>query len=315
MIIYRSNSLFLIHTHQIMQFSKRPQNQISFTLFLPSFLAGIFLIFLFSKTKSLSLPGFKNLFNGKDLSGWYTYLGPELDASGKRIPNSSLGKNKDPRKVFSIVELDGEKVIRISGESNGALTTLKDFENFHLQLWFKWGKLQFGSKRNSKKDSGILYYSVGDEGADNGNWMRSQEFQIEEGNCGEYWGCAGGSEEIRARMLPDSTFTYDPHGTLLVFNEKSRQGRHCKKFIDSENPTGEWNKIDLYSFHGTSVHMVNGKVVMVLQHSSQLNSGNLTPLVKGKIQIQSEGCEVYYKKIQIESISGLPKSFLHSSRN
>ncbi|MCK4701125.1 MAG: hypothetical protein KAT38_12345, partial [Bacteroidales bacterium] len=47
----------------------------------------------------------KSLFNGKDLSGWETYAGPK-EKDGK-----PLGLNNDPMKLFSVVELDGEKVL------------------------------------------------------------------------------------------------------------------------------------------------------------------------------------------------------------
>ncbi|HUZ59441.1 MAG TPA: DUF1080 domain-containing protein [Hanamia sp.] len=79
---------------------------------------------------------------------------------------------------------------------------------------------------------------------------------------------------------------------------------------DAENPTGEWNTLDLYCHGDTSVQMINGKVMMVLYHSSQWDNGKVTPLVKGKIQIQSEGDEIYYKDIMIESLDAIPAEFL-----
>ena len=42
--------------------------------------------------------------------------------------------------------------------------------------------------------------------------------------------------------------------------------------------------------HGdTSVHVVNGKVMMILYHNSQVENGQVLPLTGGKIQLQSEG--------------------------
>ena len=37
---------------------------------------------------------------------------------------------------------------------------------------FKWGNLIWGQKKGKKKDSGVLYFSVGKNGADYGAWMR-----------------------------------------------------------------------------------------------------------------------------------------------
>lgn len=250
------------------------------------------------------------LFNGKDFTGWDTYIGPDLDSTGKKLTDIPVGLNKDPRNVFTIVDNNGEKVIRISGENWGAITSKKEYENYHFQLQFKWGNLTWGQKKNKKKDSGLLYHAVGPHGADYGAWMRSQEFQIEEGNCGDYWGVAGGMEDIPATKNTKGDFVYDPAGKLYTFSEGSEAGRHCMKRSDAENPSGEWNTVDLYCFGDTGIHVINGKVMMVLYRSRQNEKGQVLPLKKGKIQIQSEGAEVFYKQIKIQPINVLPAGFL-----
>ncbi len=55
---------------------------------------------------------------------------------------------------------------------------------------------------------------------------------------------------------------------------------------------------------------MNGVVNMVLYNSRQIEGDIEIPLVKGKIQIQSEGAEVFYKDIKISSIDKIPESFL-----
>ena len=52
------------------------------------------------------------LFNGRDLTGWDTYIGPDLNDSGKAI-SEPIGLNKDPRKVFTDVNVNGANLIRI----------------------------------------------------------------------------------------------------------------------------------------------------------------------------------------------------------
>ncbi|RIH66475.1 DUF1080 domain-containing protein, partial [Mariniphaga sediminis] len=64
-----------------------------------------------------------SLFNGKDLSGWYTYL-------------EGRGRDSDPKGVFTV----SDGIIRISGEEWGSLTTGKEYANYHLTLEFKWGE-------------------------------------------------------------------------------------------------------------------------------------------------------------------------------
>jgi hypothetical protein len=62
----------------------------------------------------------------------------------------------------------------------------------------------------------------------------------------------------------------------------------------------------LYCHGDTSIHVVNGKVMMILYHNKQMDNGQESPLIKGKIQIQSEGAEIFYKDIKIQAITKLP---------
>jgi hypothetical protein len=80
--------------------------------------------------------------------------------------------------------------------------------------------------------------------------------------------------------------------------------------MDAEYPTGQWNTLDLYCHGDTSMHVVNGKLVMILYHNMQNDDGKESPLTKGKIQIQSEGAEVFYRQIKIQPIRQLPAEFL-----
>jgi hypothetical protein len=49
---------------------------------------------------------------------------------------------------------------------------------------------------------------------------------------------------------------------------------------------------------------------MVLYHSAFLENAKLVPLRKGKIQIQSEGAEVFYRNIRVQKLKALPASLL-----
>ena len=166
------------------------------------------------------------------------------------------------------------------------------------------------TEKGKKKDSGLLYFAVGKHGADGGAWMRSQEFQIQEGDCGEYWGVAGGMEDVKAIKKSDSEYVYNPAGQLYTFSATSKVGRRCMIGFDAEKPSGEWNTVDLYCHGDTSIHMINGKVMMVLYNSRQMDNGHESPLAKGKLQIQSEGAEIYYKNLMIRSIDAIPAELL-----
>lgn len=51
---------------------------------------------------------------------------------------------------------------------------------------------------------------------------------------------------------------------------------------------------------------MNGKVVMVLENSIQIDNDKRRDLTKGKIQLQSESAEIFYRNIQIRHIDRIP---------
>jgi hypothetical protein len=60
---------------------------------------------------------------------------------------------------------------------------------------------------------------------------------------------------------------------------------------------------------GKSLHIVNGILVMVLKNSRFWDGTKLNPLVEGKIQLQSEAGEVFYKEVMIKPINEMPNEF------
>ena len=74
-----------------------------------------------------------------------------------------------------------------------------------------------------------------------------------------------------------------------------------------ENPTGEWNDLDLYVIGNSAVHLLNGKVVNVLTGIGAKNpTGAPTPVRAGQIQIQSEAAEAEYRRVEICSLAEFP---------
>ena len=89
--------------------------------------------------------------------------------------------------------------------------------------------------------------------------------------------------------------------------EKEKQGEKENK---ETKQAFQWNTLDLYCLGGTAIHMINGKVNMVLLNSRHIRDGVETPLTKGKIQIQSEGAEIYYREMTITPITQIPEAIL-----
>jgi hypothetical protein len=260
----------------------------------------------------------KSLFNGKDLAGWDTWLGRPyktstvegLKKNEKGEYTEVVGLNKDPNKVYTVVDADGRPAVRISGEIFGAITSVEEFENYHFRLEFKWGEKKWFPREKAVRDSGILYHCVGPQGA-SGFWMKSQECQVQEKDCGDYWSVAGATIDIPAEKRDGKgPWIYKPGAEKVGFGGGTKNGPYVKKDPDNEKPSGQWNVIEVMCVGGTSVHIVNGKTTMVLYNSRHRVDGKEVPLTRGKIQIQSEGAEVFYRKMEIRPLKEIPADVL-----
>jgi hypothetical protein len=81
------------------------------------------------------------------------------------------------------------------------------------------------------------------------------------------------------------------------------------RLVDAEKPLGEWNTLELIVFGDSSIHIVNGKVVMRLQHAQRLDGATPAPISAGQISLQTEGAEVYYRNVEIRPITSIPRAF------
>ncbi len=237
------------------------------------------------------------LFNGENLDNWDMFIGTPLKGA------ESLAKSATTENVFTVVEENGEKIIRISGVVNGSLATRDTFANYHLQLVFKWG-----DEVHSKQNSGLLYHGFGDFGEALGTWMVNIECQLMHGKLGDTYLMNNTYCETAVNKVDDG-FIYAKDGNIEKFS-KVHNGPGIKKAVDAENPVGEWNTVDLYSVGQTTVHVVNGKTVMVNNKTSKWENGKAIPLTSGKIQLQSEGAELFIKSIKIKNITEIPESIL-----
>lgn len=259
----------------------------------------------------------------KDLSKWEMYLSYEMkdgyngsipkDANGDTI--QPVGYNNNYKNVFTVIEEDGTgtPVLKVSGEVYGCVFTKESYKNYHFRLKMKWGDKKWEPRLNKALDSGILYHSQGECGIDYWRtWMASHEFQLiqtgDEGSSGDYW-CIGATQmDVRARK-DSSKVVFDDSQPVIHIGSGLPDGYYCAASGTVEKPKGGWNDIELICFEGKSLHIVNGKVVMALSDLRYLKDGIAAPLTEGKIQLQSEAGEVFYKDIEIKEIDQLPAEY------
>jgi hypothetical protein len=227
-------------------------------------------------------------FNGKDLSGFYTYLREHT--------------YDDPAKVFTV----HNGLIQISGEDFGGLTTKDEFHDYHLIVEWKWGGRTFGSRKSNARDSGLLLHCIGPDGSAGGMWMESQECQIIEGGCGDLLMVSGRGKPsltCETRIGSDRQLYFEKGGKAVTrdtgrYNWWGRDPAWkddigFRGSRDVEKPVGEWNRIEVICDGDSITNIVNGYLV---------NIGTRSSLTKGKITVQSEGAEIFVRKFEVRPL-------------
>src|SRR5205085_1971532 len=146
------------------------------------------------------------LFNGKDLSGFTTWLKDT--------------KRDDPKKVFRVT--DG--MLHATGDGFGYLATEKAYRDYRAVIEYKWGKKTDGGKY--VRNSGLLLNAVGPDGGANGTWMSCIECQLAQGCVGDLIVIRGKDDAGKpipvsitsdVELGPDKRPRWSPGGTKTVF--------------------------------------------------------------------------------------------------
>jgi len=262
--------------------------------------------------------GWRSLLH-QDLSGWEVFTGVphttvDIDWDGKSddgVTGKPLGLGRNERGIFTVILEEGKPVLRVSGEIYAALTAEEEFENYHLNLEFRWSERKWAPRLDKKRDSGVLYHCVGEHGSFWNVFMRSLECQIQEDDCGSFYQVGGMYATVPVdpvlKMGPGQKMKpmFKPDGDVREFGPgKNGFVLHS---ASNEKPNGEWNTIEIMAVGDQAVHIVNGEVVMGLRQIGQTMGDGVAPLKRGRIQIQSEGAELFYRQILIRTISEIPE--------
>lgn len=260
----------------------------------------------------------------KDLSKFEIWIGsphstveglPEGTYQSDKVTRGKpMGLNADVKNVFSVIEENGEPVLYITGEIYGGLTTLQEYENYHLSMQFKWGEKKWEPRLNDKRDSGILYHAYGAHGRFWNVWKTSLEYQVQETDLGDFISIGGNTGKPKVGG-PATDIRGDGNADPKKYDPASDQYFSGKGYIhaasEPDSPHGEWNTLELYVIGNDAVHLVNGEVVMVVENARKPDG---TPLVNGQIQIQSEAAECFYKDMVLTPITDFPASIKENVR-
>lgn len=164
-------------------------------------------------------------------------------------------------------------MVRMHGNGIGYLMTNKSFNNFELSLEFRWNIDEKFTKGKGKKNSGVMY-NIPVDSPDH-IWPKGIQFQIKEDSTGDF-------------IFLDSI-------TAKVSGKLVEGGRSVNsfKFLENENPYGEWNTILIRSFNGEIIQYLNGKLVNECVEASA---------TEGKISLNYEGSPIDFRNIIVTSI-------------
>jgi hypothetical protein len=282
-----------------------PPNQGTYAMpFSPSrmlLIAGVGLLLVAAKSSAQDADGTIKLFNGTDLTNFYTYL------AAPKKGDKPYGRNNDPEKVFSVH--DG--MIHVTGKVWGCFTTEKEYDNYHLTVEFKWGDKTWGERELAARDSGVLLHCVGEDGGF-GPWMESYECQMIEGGTGDFLvlgrkhpfrltveaedrPTGDGGKQKQPYFKPGAEAREFAKGRINWFG-RDPQWKDVKGFRgpqDVEKPVGEWNMLECVCAGDTITNILNGTVV---------NKGTKANVTRGKILFQSEGAEVFFRRIDLKPL-------------
>ena len=229
------------------------------------------------------------LFNRVDLSNW------DVCVAGEPLGEDATG-------VFSVQ--DG--LLRVSGEKWGGLATKESYSNYRLTVEFKWGKGTFGPRAKKARDSGVLIHGFGDQGSVGGVWLKAVEANILEGGVGDFWivgneedGISGTCDVIER----NGKRVFSPKDGKPVTIKANAEGAfqwygHDENWQDvtgfrgprDRDKPGEWTELVVYAVDDEMQVYVNGKFVNRVYGLKRTS---------GKIQLQSEGAEIFFRRVSI----------------
>lgn len=215
-------------------------------------------------------------------------------------------ETKDPDKVF---QLD-RGILRCGDEDMGYVATLQSFKDYHLSVEYRWGRRNPHDK--FVRNSGILLHGVGPDGSQNGVWMTSIECQLAQGCEGDLILIKGKSAEgtpypatitSNTVVATDGKTRWQPDGVRTVYSGKqfwwSRHQPHFQELIDTRgehdvaSPLGEWTRVEA---------ICRGPKITIKVNGTTVNECYDAKPAAGKILLQSEGHEVFFRNLEIRPL-------------
>ena len=243
--------------------------------------------------------GWTPLFNGKDLTGWYTFL-------------QKHGKNSDPDRIITIEDGAIHLYKHATDASNvvmGYIGTEKEYDNYHLRFQYRWGEKKFEPRYKLKRDAGLYYHILGPDAV----WPKALQFQVEQTNVGDLITLYGfqldSTIDPKTRTEPMPTFLpLESGGQPTTMGGK---GLAYQKHLAGDHEVDGWNTAEIIAKGTTTTHILNGKVVnqgKAIRLIDSEKKGEAVSISRGRIALEIEAAEIYFRNVEIRSLTAEPIS-------
>ncbi len=226
--------------------------------------------------------GFTTIFNGKNWDGWYLKLRKSDSTLAKEVFTIENGIVH----VFKTVPV-GSELKNGTNPSHGLFYTNKSYSKFIFKFEYKWGKNTANNFDAFQYDAGMYYHVTDDK-----IWPIGIEYQVRynhtknENHTGDFVGPV--SYDWTSDANGKFAFAADGGKSQTV-----KGGQHYAKPTQNYNGLNDkWNQCEVIVMDGKyAIQKLNGEVVNVATNFS---------VSQGKIGLQSETGEIYYRNIKIK---------------
>ena len=255
---------------------------------------------------SANSPKWQPLFNGRNFDGWT--IGYAAKPRDERPPSVMFEIKNGTIHTYPL-EVDGTR------QPNAYIQTVKDYGDYVVHVEYRWGIKKFWPRYGQVRDAGLVFHNY--ENPVN-NWPHGIECQIEEGDTGDTWTI---SSRVDTTVKTDAQqpLNAPPNAPPLISYTPPDQGGQpasIGKYMDFMrirhsimNEVEGWNTVEVIARGDTATYIVNGVVNMRLTGLKKWDTSTSSwlRLDHGKILLQAEDSEVYYRNIRIRPLTDADK--------
>ncbi|WP_437222272.1 PVC-type heme-binding CxxCH protein [Planctomicrobium sp. SH661] len=224
------------------------------------------------------------LFNGQNLEGWKVVLQYEVPEQCFQVVDGNIHVYRDA---------PAEKEMPF-----GVLISDGSYSHFRFRFEYRWGEKKFAPRTEVVRDAGFLFHVNGEEKI----WPMSVECQVQEGDTGDNFlvstsgdAFTQGGQFLEAANGGELRSHYSPDGVTRVVKSRT---------LEKEG----WNVVEVVVRGDAAVYLVNGEINnYVVNLKAPIGPDQeLVPLESGRLALQCEGAELFYRKLEILPLT--PKS-------